>query len=194
MRINSELVKQLRANKHWSQQQLSDACGLNLRTIQRLESSGKASIETVRALAAVFEVSPDDLTVPESDKLETGESPLSLFSAAKHCLINYANFEGRASRAEYWWFFLFVLLIAAISKVLHEKLYLIVAILTLLPLLAAGTRRFNDIGHSGWCQLLFLVPFGFVPVFIMLAMQSKSQEQEVASEEVVSEEGATLKP
>ncbi|WP_417446793.1 DUF805 domain-containing protein [Kangiella sp.] len=194
MRINSELVKQLRADRHWSQQQLSDACGLNLRTIQRLESSGKASIETVRALAAVFEVSPDDLTFPESgqaesDKLETGEPPMSLFSAAKHCLINYANFEGKASRAEYWWFFLFVLLIAAVSKVLHEKLYLIIAILALLPLLAAGTRRFNDVGHSGWCQLLFLVPFGFVPVFIMLALESKPQEQEVASEE-----GVTLKP
>jgi|Cruoilmetagenom7_1024161.scaffolds.fasta_scaffold27525_1 transcriptional regulator with XRE-family HTH domain len=194
MRINSELVKQLRANKHWSQQQLSDACGLNLRTIQRLESSGKASIETVRALAAVFEVSPDDLTVPESgqpeiDKPETGEASMSLFTAAKYCFINYANFEGRASRAEYWWFFLFVLLIAAISKVLHEKLYLIIAILTLLPLLAAGTRRFNDVGHSGWCQLLFLVPFGFVPVFIMLALKGESQEQETASEE-----GATLKP
>lgn len=172
MRINSELVKQLRANKHWSQQQLSDACGLNLRTIQRLESSGKASIETVRALAAVFEVSPDDLTFPEcgqpeSGKPETGEAPMSLFTAARHCFINYANFEGKASRAEYWWFFLFVLLIAAISKVLHEKLYLIIGILTLLPLLAAGTRRFNDVGHSGWCQLLFLVPFGFVPVFII---------------------------
>ncbi|MCW9029012.1 MAG: DUF805 domain-containing protein [Kangiella sp.] len=194
MRINSELVKQLRANKHWSQQQLSDACGLNLRTIQRLESSGKASIETVRALAAVFEVSPDDLTVPESgqpeiDKPETGEASMYLFTAAKYCFINYANFEGRASRAEYWWFFLFVLLIAAISKVLHEKLYLIIAILTLLPLLAAGTRRFNDVGHSGWCQLLFLVPFGFVPVFIMLALKGESQGQETASEE-----GATLKP
>lgn len=193
MRINSELVKQLRANKHWSQQQLSDACGLNLRTIQRLESSGKASIETVRALAAVFEVSPDDLTVPESgqpesDQLETGEASMSLFTAAKHCFINYANFEGKASRAEYWWFFLFVLLIAAISKVLHEKLYLIIGILTLLPLLAAGTRRFNEVGYSGWCQLLFLVPFGFVPVFIMLALKSKSQEQETAGEE-----GATLK-
>ncbi|MHC9510060.1 DUF805 domain-containing protein [Kangiella sp. M94] len=194
MRINSELVKQLRAGKHWSQQQLSDACGLNLRTIQRLESSGKASIETVRALAAVFEVSADDLTFaesgqPESDKPETGEASMSLFTAAKHCFINYANFEGKASRAEYWWFFLFVLLIAAISKVLHEKLYLIIGILTLLPLLAAGTRRFNDIGHSGWCQLLFLVPFGFVPVFIMLAMKSEYQEQETAGEE-----GATLKP
>lgn len=180
MRINSELVKQLRANKHWSQQQLSDACGLNLRTIQRLESSGKASIETVRALAAVFEVSPDDLTFPESGLPETGEPPVSLFSAAKHCFINYSNFEGRASRAEYWWFFLFVLLIAAVSNILHEQLYLLIGVLTLLPLLAAGTRRLNDIGHSGWWQLLFLVPLGAVPVFIMLAMESVEESEAVA--------------
>ena len=185
MRINSKLIKQLRSHKHWSQQQLSDACGLNLRTVQRLESSGKASIETVRALAAVFEVSPDELIIQEqgpteSRKSDTGESSMSLFSSVRYCLTHYANFEGKASKAEYWWFFLFVLLIAAVSTVLHEKLYLIIGIVTLLPLLAAGARRLNDVGHSGWWQLLFLVPFGAVPVFFMLAMEGVKESEEVA--------------
>ncbi|AUD78436.1 hypothetical protein CW740_03885 [Kangiella profundi] len=183
MRINSELVKQLRTEKHWSQQQLSDACGLNLRTIQRLESSGKASIESIRALASVFEVSPDDLILTDNGESKINESPLSIFAATKYCLLNYANFEGKASRAEYWWFFLFVLLIAAVSLVLHEKLYLVIGILTFMPLVAAGTRRLNDIGHSGWWQLLFLVPFGAVAVLIMLALGSQTQEQEFAGQE-----------
>lgn len=127
-------------------------------------------------------MSADDLTYPEKKQLETGEYPMSLFAAAKHCLINYANFEGKASKAEYWWFLLFVLLITAISKILHEKLYLIIGVLSLLPLLAAGSRRLNDAGYSGWYQLLLLVPFGFVPVFFMLALESKPQEEEVVSE------------
>ena len=61
MKINSELVKKLRAAKPWSQEQLSDACGLDLRTIQRIENEGKASIESVRVVAAVFEVDPNEL-------------------------------------------------------------------------------------------------------------------------------------
>ena len=61
MKINAELVRTLRAERHWSQEQLAAACGVNLRTVQRLENTGKASLESVRALAAVFEVDPDDL-------------------------------------------------------------------------------------------------------------------------------------
>lgn len=178
MKINSELVKRLRNDRHWSQQQLSDACGLNLRTVQRLEATGKASIESIRALASVFEVSADELIIAETDEPPVA---MTLFTAAKYCLSNYANFEGKASRPEYWWFFLFVLLIAAVSKILHEQLYLLVGVLILVPLLAAGARRLNDSGYSGWWQLLFLVPFGFVPIFFMLAMESVEENEELAS-------------
>jgi len=45
----------------WSQDQLAKASGLGLRTIQRLESEGRGSQESIRALAAVFEVTPEDL-------------------------------------------------------------------------------------------------------------------------------------
>ena len=44
MKINAELVKRLRQERHWSQEQLSEMCGLNLRTIQRLEKNGNASL------------------------------------------------------------------------------------------------------------------------------------------------------
>ena len=63
MRINAELVKKLRTERHWSQEQLAAACGVNLRTIQRLENTGKGSMESVRALAAVFDVDADALIV-----------------------------------------------------------------------------------------------------------------------------------
>lgn len=82
MNIDSDLVKRLRSQQHWSQEQLGDACGLSLRTVQRLESSGKASTETVRALAAVFEISPEDLI---TDGLEFALTPVD---AVKTCLTN----------------------------------------------------------------------------------------------------------
>jgi len=61
MKINATEVKRLRKKKLWSQEQLATACGLSLRTIQRLEGEGQASPETVKALAAVFEVAHEDL-------------------------------------------------------------------------------------------------------------------------------------
>ena len=49
-------VKQRRNDKGWTQQQLADLCALNIRTVQRLEKTGVASMETVCALARVFEI------------------------------------------------------------------------------------------------------------------------------------------
>jgi transcriptional regulator with XRE-family HTH domain len=50
------LVHKLRLKKGWSQQQLSEASGLSVRTIQRIEAGQPASTETLKSLAAVFEV------------------------------------------------------------------------------------------------------------------------------------------
>ena len=50
------IVKRLRQKNHWSQGQLSILSGLSLRTIQRIESGNKASLESLKSLAAVFEV------------------------------------------------------------------------------------------------------------------------------------------
>ncbi len=67
MKVKSGLIRKIRSEKLWSQEQLADACGLSLRTIQRLESSGNASAETVRALAAVLEMQPDELMGDEGE-------------------------------------------------------------------------------------------------------------------------------
>lgn len=56
MHIDTNKLKAARINKGWTQQHLADVSSLGLRTIQRTESGGKASIETINALNAVFEV------------------------------------------------------------------------------------------------------------------------------------------
>jgi DNA-binding XRE family transcriptional regulator len=63
MEINSELIKELRASKAWTQQHLADACDVHLRTIQRVEREGSASAETVLALCAVFEIQRQQLSI-----------------------------------------------------------------------------------------------------------------------------------
>ena len=50
------LIQKLRLKKGWSQQQLADASGVSARTIQRIESGQAASAETLKSIAAVFEV------------------------------------------------------------------------------------------------------------------------------------------
>ncbi|MCU7996582.1 helix-turn-helix domain-containing protein [Shewanella glacialipiscicola] len=63
MKINSEIVKDLRNQKSWSQEHLASVSGLSLRTIQRIENSGACSLESKKALASVFNIESTTLEV-----------------------------------------------------------------------------------------------------------------------------------
>ena len=79
---------------------------------------------------------------------------MNFMQAIQSCLSQYATFSGRASRSEFWWFFLFQILALIVSGMLGDVAYSILALLLLLPALAVGTRRLHDVGRSGWWQLL----------------------------------------
>ena len=66
----------------------------------------------------------------------------------------YATFQGRAPRAEFWWFML-AYVIGALVVSLFPLLPLIYALGMFLPLLAVGFRRMQDTGRPGW---YFLIP------------------------------------
>ena len=101
------------------------------------------------------------------------------------CLGKYGTFSGRASRSEFWWFYLFTTIVSGIPIFLGGILLgisgssssdgsgggvtLVIAILLyaigvvaslafIIPTLAVGCRRLHDRGTSGWLQLLLLVP------------------------------------
>lgn len=61
MRVNAELVAELRKKCAWSQDELATAAGLNLRTVQRIENVGTASLQSAKALAAALEIELEDL-------------------------------------------------------------------------------------------------------------------------------------
>ena len=96
----------------------------------------------------------------------------------KTCLTKkYSSFSGRASRSEFWFFYLFILigyivcftLIMAVSF----KLFWIMVVFMLgmiIPGLAVTARRLHDINKSGWFQLL---PF---PAGILESIFSTSSE------------------
>lgn len=91
-----------------------------------------------------------------------GADTMTFQGAIRTCLTKYADFTGQASRAEFWWFALFVTLVAMALLYLSEALSSIFLIAVLLPLLAVGARRLHDTGKSGWWLLFMLVPVGGV--------------------------------
>ena len=81
----------------------------------------------------------------------------------------YAQFDGRARRAEYWFFFLFNTLAGMILTFIYEPLNWIYSLAVLVPGIAVGVRRMHDIGKSGWCLLLFFIPLvNIVLIFLWL--------------------------
>ena len=73
MKINAELVLELRAKKSWSQEELALAAGVNLRTIQRVEKEATASLQTKKALASAFNIHISDLEPQETSKMKKFE-------------------------------------------------------------------------------------------------------------------------
>ncbi|MBO9491154.1 helix-turn-helix transcriptional regulator [Endozoicomonas sp. G2_1] len=61
VKLNKGKIQKLRAIKCWSQEELASASSLSVRTIQRIEKNGTASLETTKALASVFDVTPNEL-------------------------------------------------------------------------------------------------------------------------------------
>ena len=74
------LIQKLRLQRGWSQEQLAELSGLSTRTIQRLERGQPASVETQKALGAVFDV--DFSTLKELDMSNAIEVPAATSSAS----------------------------------------------------------------------------------------------------------------
>ena len=72
---SSNQVKQLRLQRAWSQEQLAELAGVSVRTIQRIENGDRPALETLSALAAVFEVNVAEIS---GDSPEGHEESLDL--------------------------------------------------------------------------------------------------------------------
>ncbi len=110
--------------------------------------------------------------------IPVGGRPMQMMNftdSIKNVLSNYAGFEGRASRSEYWWFFLATAIVSfpvgMIDGILFGWEYTdptwlswLFNLALLLPSLAVGVRRIHDHGKSGWW---ILMPFYNLYLFIV---------------------------
>ena len=101
----------------------------------------------------------------------------------------FAEFGGRAQRAEYWWFTLINGVIGIVANVLigvlagvsdaavlaGSGIYLLFGLATLIPSLAVTIRRLHDTGKSGWLFLVGLIPF--IGGLILLVFMCQDSER-----------------
>ncbi|MCQ1057791.1 DUF805 domain-containing protein [Photobacterium sp. DNB23_23_1] len=95
-----------------------------------------------------------------------------------HVLKKYAVFKGRARRQEYWYFFLFNIIISIALSMIDSALGnpgagegagiigTIYSLAILIPSIAVGVRRLHDTGRTGWWMLIGLIPL--IGVLVLL--------------------------
>jgi uncharacterized membrane protein YhaH (DUF805 family) len=94
---------------------------------------------------------------------------LTFAESVRSVLGKYASFSGRARRSEYWWFYLFTVLVSIATMIVDAVVGLAIdnevgivntlaTLALLVPTLSAAARRLHDTGRTGWWQLLPAVP------------------------------------
>ena len=101
-------------------------------------------------------------------------------------LKRYAQFSGRAPRAEYWWFWLAYVLSSILIQILTQisSVFGLLGILYLgliIPMIAAGVRRLHDTDRSGWWLLGPFVPYAIGFAMIIPAIRSNAGLPTLAS-------------
>ena len=106
---------------------------------------------------------------------------IEFIPAVRLAFQRYFEFHGRSSRAEYWWFALFILIgyfSTGLLDLLVTRTYnphmqfgalgLIFRIVIVVPGFALGSRRLHDINRSGWWQLLWIAVITVIPVILLV--------------------------
>ena len=108
-------------------------------------------------------------------------------TSIKTCFKKYADFSGRASRSEFWWFELFLLIASIVAMIIDVMMLgytfeddgpiqIIFGVATFLPYIAVGARRLHDINRSGWWQLLILTIIGIILLIVWWATMGETKK------------------
>lgn len=120
------------------------------------------------------------LNTSGSASAPTPSEQMTFGKSISTCMGKYADFNGRASRPEYWWFYLFTVLLSWGSLIVDQSGVLsgIVNLVLLLPAFSAAARRLHDTNRSGWWVLIAFTVIGLIPLIIWLASKGSDQSNE----------------
>jgi len=97
----------------------------------------------------------------------------------------YADFNGRASQSEYWWFALATIIGNLVLSRISPMLGGLFSLAVFVPSIAAAARRLHDTNRSGWWQLIGLIPIlGWIVLIVFLAMEGNSESNEYGTKPV----------
>jgi len=127
------------------------------------------------------------MSMEEIEITEYSEPPKTSFTGAiKKGFRGYVVWDARSTRSEYWWWTLFVIIVAFVATIVDSALfstdmlsgtgpvYLISSLALFLPGLSLWIRRLHDTDRSGWWAWIVLIPFvGFIVVLIFVLLPSK---------------------
>lgn len=115
---------------------------------------------------------------------------MSFQDAIRTCLTQkYADFQGRARRSEFWWFWLFWVIVRSIAQSIDRGinngspytggvLTGLVSLALLLPILGVAVRRLHDTGRSGWWVLIGIIPIiGWIVLLVFFVQDSHADNQ-----------------
>lgn len=175
--VNSriELVLRLKNDMNWLEsEKLGYSTVADNRILAENDDELNLSNWVTSLREAVFKIGKElKMKVSSNSNIYNETSPVTFYESIRKCLTKYAEFNGRASRSEFWWFALFVVICASAFTLLSETWGSIFLLAVLLPLLAVGSRRLRDSGKSPWWLLFLLVPVGgIVTLGILWALPS----------------------
>ena len=127
------------------------------------------------------------MSMEEIEVVEYSEpSKTGFVSAIKKGFRGYVVWDARSTRAEYWWWTLFVAIVAIVASIIDSILfstsvgtgagpvYLISSLALFLPGLSVWIRRLHDTDRSGWWTWILLIPIvGFIFALIFVLSPSK---------------------
>jgi len=130
----------------------------------------------------INDIKDDDNPVNESQEEKRDERyddenvvSINFFDAIKICFNKYLAIEGRASRSEYWWFFLFTIIFDVLCELVNVSMgyeygefgmFFFISLVTVIPMITVTARRLHDVDKSGWWMLISLTIIGVIPLFI----------------------------
>ena len=101
---------------------------------------------------------------------------MQIQEAVETCVTKkYADFSGCATRSEFWWFVLFVIVIETLVGIAYKPLAGVFSLAMLVPYFAVGTRRLRDTDRSPWWWAIGLVPIvGGIVLIVFFAQLGKT--------------------
>ena len=122
-------------------------------------------------------------------------SDMTFGESISTCFKKYVDFNGRASRSEFWYFYLFLVILSVAAIPLDIAIFpynewgpinTTIAILTFFPYISVTARSLHDSNYSGWLQLLVITIIGIIPVLIWLIQKGYDDENRFGINPVVN--------